>query len=363
MASKVTELQQELEQIMAGYDAGFAGQARATRDLAVLDELIARLKKLVPQLEKAPAGEVGSTLETARTQLKMYENEHVEITNAKAGGSDALEFSQLAAFANFVFARYLRHYAGKPRNSRDVGLIKEMSEELRAIRKKMSVILSVGPNASFQSDADLVSRMVERYEEEQKAIEAAQLTGTAEERAGNLAELANSQIDLYRQHFMGQARITRRPALLQRIIENLRRIRSAMASLQLPAKGAENNRSNLSIVENTLRHDEAELIEIRKTRQAAPMKDILGMLGGAANEIFDEYRKRFGGQDRRQVDLNAFSVLCDKLGEIARQMYDIGRTEESEMNERNLEIVSETLRQYEEEWKAINKAQNPGADS
>jgi hypothetical protein len=93
------------------------------------------------------------------------------------------------------------------------------------------------------------------------------------------------------------------------------------------------------------------------------MKDILGMLGGAANEIFDEYRKRFGGQDRRQVDLVAFSALCDKLGEIARQMYDIGRTEESEMNDRNLEIVSETLRQYEEEWKAISKAQEPAGSN
>src|SRR5262249_30281872 len=155
----------------------------------------------------------------------------------------------------------------------------------------------------------------------------------AEERASMLAELANAQIELYRQHFMGLSRITRRPALLQRIIENLRRIRAAMASLPLTGAAVENNRGNLSIVEQTLRHDESELVEIRKARQSAPMKDLLGMLGGAANEVFDDYRKRFGGQDRRRVDRAAFSVLCDKLGEIGRQMYEMGRTEESEMNE------------------------------
>jgi len=359
MATKVTDLQTELEEINAVYNTHFAGQSRATRDLSTMDGLLGRLKKLVSQLEKQQGADAKSLLENARTQLDLYERERVAITEAKAGGSDSEEFAQLASFANFAFARYLRHFAGQSRASRDLGLLKELTEELRTLRKRMSLILAVGPNTSFQRDADLVSQMIERYEEEKREIEAAQATGTAEDRAGLLAELANAQIELYRQHFMGQSRVTRRPALLQRIIENLRQIRSEMAQLKLTGKGVENNRNNISIVENTLRHDESELAEIRKARQSTAMKDILGMLGGAANECFDEYRKKFGGQDRRKVDLTTMSLLCDKLGEIARQMYDLGRSEENDMNVRNLEIVIEQLRMYEEEWREIQKAQQP----
>lgn len=360
MATKLTDLQSELEQIMNGYNTNFAGQSRATRDVPTMDGLIARTKKLITQIEMLPAMDGKELLDNTRAQLEMYERERVAIVEAKAGGgTDSSEFAQLASFANFAFARYLRHFAGQARATRDLGLLKELVDELRTVRKRMSVILATGPNTSFQRDADLVSQMIERYEEEKREIEAARHVGTVEERAGLFADLANVQIELYRQHFMGQSRITRRPALLQRIIDNLKQIRSEMGQLKLSGKSAENNRGNITIVDNTLRHDETELGEIRKARQGTAMKDILGMLGGAANECFEEYRKAFGGQDRRKVDLTTMSVLCDKLGEIARQMYEMGRSEENEMNERNIEIVIEQLRMYEEEWREIHKSQTP----
>jgi hypothetical protein len=83
----------------------------------------------------------------------------------------------------------------------------------------------------------------------------------------------------------------------------------------------------------------------------------MGMLGGAANEVFEEYRQKFAGKDRRTVDLATMTTLCDQLSEIVRQMADMGRTEKNEMNERNLDIVIERLSTYEEEWRAIRDAQ------
>lgn len=350
------EITQEIDQIDARYNLSFAGQPRATRDLQELQQLIARMKSAVAKLEKIPAA--GELLSRARELLSTYESEHQAIAAAKAAGPESVDFSRLAAFANNVFARYGRHFAGQSRDTRDLGLIKELVEELRTIRQRMSAILATGPNTSFQRDADLVTSMIDRYAEEAKQIEKAYTSGSPEEQASRLADLANAQFDLYRTHFLGQSRITRRPALLQRIIENLRRIRAAMQNLRLSGKVAENTRANLGIVDQNLKHDDSELVAIRKERQAATLVDIMGMLGGAANAVFDDYRKSFGGRDRRTVDLAALGVLCDKLSEIGRQMADLGRTEPNEMNENNLEIVIEQLAEYEQEYRAVAKAKS-----
>ncbi len=353
-------LEQEIADVTARYESDFAGQARATRDLSLMDELLARLRAVVAELEKLPesGGEGRSkALTDARGRLAMYETERKAIVDAKAGGTDAVEFARLAAQANFVFARYQRHFAGQSRGTRDLGLLKEMVEELRTLRQRMSVILSIKPNTSYQADADLVTRVIDQYQDELTQIERAQGEGSPEERASRLADLANAQFAIYDRHFVEKARITRRPALLQRVVENLRRIRSSMRELRLSGTAVENNRNNIGIVEQALRHNESELAEIRKARQAAPLADIMGMLGGAANDVFEEYRQKFAGKDRRSVDLATMSVICDQLGEVARQMADMARTEKNEMNERNLDIVIERLSTYEEEWRAIRDAQ------
>lgn len=364
MASNPTEaLGQEIARITASYNTNFAGQQRATRNLAELDSLIVRLGEVLKQLERLPYGapDQGRLIEEAKARLTDYKNERHAIAAAKTSSPELAEFSQLAVFANFTFARYYRHFAGQDRGTRDLGLLREMVEELRQLRQRMSVVLIVDQNEGFQRDAELVSQMIERYQQEVREIEKAYTSGTAEDQASRLADLANAQIDLYRHHFVDKPRLTRRPALLQRVVENLRRIRSSMANLKLSGKSAENNRGNISIVDSNLKFDESELMEIRKLRQSAPLADIMGMLGGSANEIFDEYRQKFSGQDRRKVDPAALSIMCDKLGEIALQMRDLGRSEKNEMNERNLEIVIEQLSMYEQEYKEIQKAQQQAA--
>ena len=168
MASTKTEtLQQEFDRIGAAYEADFAGQSRATRDLKLMGELLLQLRALIKEAEALPAGAAGSQLlEEARARLATYENEQQAIKDAKAAGPEYPEFAQLAASANFVFARYFRHFAGKDRGSRDLGLLTEMVEELGAIRQRMSVILVVKPQPAFQRDADLVTRMTEMYKGE-----------------------------------------------------------------------------------------------------------------------------------------------------------------------------------------------------
>ena len=354
----LANLEQEIADVTARYESDFAGQARATRDLAVMDELLNRLRSVVTELEKQPKSD-GATaaLEQARGRLSMYQTERQAIVDAKAGGTEAVEFARLAAQANFVFARYQRHFAGQSRGTRDLGLLKEMVEELRTIRQRMSVILSVKPNTSYQTDADLVTRVVDQYTDETRQIERAQSEGSPRSGPAGWPIWRTRSSRSTTSTSSKKSRITRRPALLQRVVENLRRIRSSMRELKLSGPTVENNRNNIGIVEQALRHNESELAEIRKAAAGRSARRHHGHAGWRCQRYLQEYRQKFAGKDRRMVDLTTISLLCDQLGEVARQMADMTRTEKNEMNERNLDIVIERLSAYEEEWRAIREAQ------
>jgi hypothetical protein len=113
------------------------------------------------------------------------------------------------------------------------------------------------------------------------------------------------------------------------------------------------NEKNMAIVEERLKVYETELAEIRKLRQATPFTDIMGELGGAANKLFEEYRKGYADKPRNQVDLERLGLLCDKLGEIRQQMIEMARADDNEMNAKNLDIVSEQLVMFEGEYEQV----------
>ncbi|MCU0687509.1 MAG: hypothetical protein MUF34_35580 [Polyangiaceae bacterium] len=361
----VEQLTQELQDISAVYEQEYAGQSRQTRDLERLDSLMGQLRGLVARLERASAAFNSEGLGRLRTEaleaLSMYENERKAIAEAKALGPQYAEFMLLATLANQVFARYGRHFAGHSRQTRDLGLIDEMITDLRALRQRMREVMKKKDNPAFQRDVELVTQQLELYGREREAIAAAQREGTPDERSGLLATLANAQFDLYRAHFAGRSRATRRPGLLQRIIDQLRQLRAGMIELERGGLSSETNQRNAEVVAQNLNAYEIEVAEIKAARQGAPMRDLTSMLGGAANEIFEQYRGGFAGRARSDVDLPLLSNLCDLLGEIARQMADFHRVNKDEINARNLDIVNTQLAAYEREFVLVLEAQRSAA--
>ena len=87
------------------------------------------------------------------------------------------------------------------------------------------------------------------------------------------------------------------------------------------------------------------------------MTEIMGELGGAANKLFDDYRASFADKPRNVADAARLANICDKLGEIRRQMVDMSFAEDSEMNQKNLDIVTEQLVMFEGEYEAVVRAQ------
>ena len=99
-----------------------------------------------------------------------------------------------------------------------------------------------------------------------------------------------------------------------------------------------------------------ELVEVRKARQGTKLADLMGMLGGDANAVMAKYQEGYAGKDRKSRDLVALSVICDQLGEIRRQMDELGRAEANTSNDANLEIVTNQLVMFEREYELIEEA-------
>ena len=360
-------LRTEMDSISSEYDRDFAGQSRNTRDMDQLDGLIRKTKDVLKRIDEIPAVAQGPQLTTFRELVvgsqSTYETEKKAIETARSMGPEFAEFSLQATLANFVFARYGRHFAGQDRSTRDVGLLGEMIEDLKQIRKQMGVLASKKKSENYDRDINVVDSNLKMYQNELTEIQAVHKNASKEDQAGIMASLANEQFNVYRIHFAGQSRNTRRPQLLMRVVDNLKRIKTTMEALKRENVASEHNPKNVEIVTENLAMYETELGEIRKARQSTSFADLMGMLGGNANEVFDSYRQGYAGKNRGEVDLANLSTICDRLGEILRQMVDLSRAEKNDSNARNIEIVCDQLAMYEQEFEAVRNVQGPKAAS
>jgi len=141
------------------------------------------------------------------------------------------------------------------------------------------------------------------------------------------------------------------------VLDQLEIVLGQMRALKQGGLTTGHNDANLDIVERQLATYKSELAEVRAARKGIAFGDLLGMLGGAANNVFDEFRKDFAGQDRKTRDLDKLSAMCDELGDVRRQMLDVGRAEQSASNDSNIDIVSSQLANFEQEYEQIVLAQ------
>jgi hypothetical protein len=360
MATMLENLGREMDALDNEYAANFAGQSRLTRDIGLLDSIIERGNDLLKRINSIPAAAQGPDLvklkDAASNNIRLYAQERGAIIRAQEVGPTFEAFSNEATAANLIFGRYARHFAGKDRTTRDLAFLGELVDDLKQIEKRMTQLLEEHHVQEFTRDREVVVQNLVQYQKEIGLIENAQKSGTPEERASVLASLANSQFNVYQTHFAGEPRVSRRPALLMRIIASLKSIRERMIGFRDGGLDLEFNNKNIGIVDGRLETYEKELVEIRKVRQSTQMVDIMGELGNAANKLFDQYRSAFADKARSAVDLDLLAALCDKLGEIRRQMTDLQRAEDNEMNNKNLDIVTEQLVMFEGEFEAVTQA-------
>lgn len=355
----IAAMRAEADRIHARYDAHFAGQPRISRDPTLLDEMVASTDALLPRARAAgpDADALVATLEKNRT---LYIDEANAVRSAQAAPPEVLAGHELGTWAQLTFNRYRRHFAGKARATRDLGLLGEMIAELTRIEgalKGLGARLD-GPASSIESTLEQATSSRELYERERGAIRTARGAGTLDEQGDILATVANDQFALYKGHFAGKSRLSRRPALMERMVDSLGTVLERMRALQTQGLHAEGNTRNIGIVEARLTLYRQELDKIREARQGSSLSQLVSAFGEAANKVFEAYREGFAGKDRKTRDPEALSVLCDALYDLARQMDDLDRVREDETNQHNLAVVLDQLRLYEREYGLIVEARS-----
>ena len=379
MSAIAERLSAQLQAITNEYDAHFANKARATRELDRLDALIDGVQSVVAQLTASGGDEADRTAlapvaETAEKNLALYREEREAIVQAKNRDPGFDKFGELATLANLMFAQFQRHFAGQNRATRDPALLADLIEQLQTIHKEMLGSVPKGRASEVTSDIQVVSKALASFRTELSEIEKAQVgeggppdryaaddqrsrSWTNDEQINVLAVIANAQFEVYRVHFAGKSRTSRRPALLERVVKSLKRIHHRMSQLQAQGKGDATNVSNIDIVASRLSTYETELNEVRAARKGESLPNIQLLLGGEANALFEAYRDGYAGKDRGSVDFDELGRICDQLQEIRRQMAELGRFAPTETNTQNMGIVIEQLVSFEGEYDAVKQSQ------
>jgi hypothetical protein len=343
-------------QIQARYDAHFAGQPRVSRDASLLDTLITESERLLADLRSSRDAAATELRDSVTKNRELYRREAEAVRAAQSAPGEVLAAHEFATWAQFTFNRYRRHFAGQARATRDLGLLAELIGDLVRFERGLAGLADRHEDPMITATLEQVRSSIALYRGEQGAIVEARGAGTLQEQADILAAVANGQFTLYRAHFAGKSRVSRRPALLERMVETLTGVAERMRALDAQGLHAESNTRNVAVVGERLAMYRDELDRVRETRQATNFNQLVSALGEAANTIFTTYREQYAGKDRTGRDPQVLSEMCDALYDLARQMDDLDRVREDDQNQHNLAVVLDHLRLYEREYGLIQDA-------
>ncbi len=342
------------------YQLHFAGRSRLTRDLSRMERLLAGAQAVLAearQLTGVPAPQRAALVGKAEHQSGIYATERDAIAAAQREAGPAGRQAAVAAQrAHYVVHRYIRHFAGQSRSTRDVFLLLDLIACLEPLAAEMER-LGAATMSSAQEELRWVQTHLAQFREERKAIAQASTDASPDEQVSVLAQIANGLFASYRTHFANQPRVTRRPELLARLIQSAEQVGDRMEALRLQGLQDANNEGNLDIVAQRLQAWRTELTAIRTERQRTSLTALVADLETAANAELESYAEHFAGQDRSSRDLGRLAAICDRLDEIERQLTRLDEVQEMPVLVARLATVRDALSLYQDEYDAIATAQ------
>lgn len=238
---------------------------------------------------------------------------------------------------------YQSHYAGQSRREVDPAKLESMIERARAAVAK-------------ENNIDGLPERLQLYERELDLIRAAQDGGVNYERFTLNGREANLIFNRYARHFAGKSRGTRDLALLDEILGELEDVQTSMTELS-QTSASKAMADDQALVEGRLKTYRNERSAILAARSSGNEEEQSGRLAVRANEQFAVFDRQFANKSRltRRPGLLARMIL--NLKEIRAEMTKLANSGlGSDTHTKNLRIVDERLKFYENELTEIRNA-------
>ena len=238
-----------------------------------------------------------------------------------------------------LLGAHRRHLAGHPRAIADGLQLYEIIERLQALAARADDVPAL-------RDA-IAERLVLLRAELHDCVHARMQPLPPSKAFDCLGVRANQQFALYRRMFAGRSRLSRRPALAQRVFVNLSMIQwelRALDATQLPDAGA--HARAVELIDKQIEQLREEGRQIVSARSRAPREQLIRQLGADASLEIAGYRKLVGDAPA-SADVDALGAICDRLGELMFQMATLADQTDDSINAANLRHTARTLVAYE----------------
>ena len=360
---RAAKIRYTLEQFQQSYQSQFAGQPRLSRDPRILETWVARAEELIPQIKTLPRTTQNALLTTLNERISLYRKEAKAIRSSQELNEVSQTAYRYIEWSKLGTDRYERHFAGQSRNTRDSALLSELIVDAKLWVAKSQKHLSdhedefeESAQQDLQAEIDRLKERVVLYEGELKAVASAQSDGDSTQQSDLLAYLANQNFTLYRAHFGGLPRNSRRLETLERVTSNLDAIRNHMKRLQREGLDTERHLQNLKVVEHNLNSYRSEEEQIQSTQNSMSYDQWIEALSEGTQKVHAVYQEEFAGKNRSTCDPVLLNVLCDQLYDLAYQMRPFLQSSPHAEERALLQNTLDQFRVYHREYLLVSEA-------
>lgn len=285
------------------YQLHFAGQPRLTRD----PELLAALIEAAEQAARAP-GLPAEEASGARAWAERMRSEHALLCRLQQqAGEPERAAAHIYAHAGLLMHRYSRHFAGRERPGRDLGLLQETAAQLAVLAEDLGRALPGQPDA--------LAAWRQRLAAEAEAIAASRhQEGDARRQAARLAAAANTLMATYQVQVVGRRRLACRPALIDRLAGDLAGLAAALRQLPIAALDAAFHVEVLAGIEQQATAWRSEAAATRAAVQDAAEQAVVEALAGEMDAALEDFNRL--GQAAAAPHRGQLAPLCDRLDEV-----------------------------------------------
>ena len=314
--SHASELMRQLDELHLRFQLHFADHVRLTRDLEALSVLVAEARAIGAAGVGLPTDPDSVRLQIAlERRLEFYEEAQGAIAQAHAAaGLRDREASLLTGRARLVLHRYVRHFAGHARRTRDPKRLDEMIAdllELWALLEPMAERLQV---PSVAEEVSAVGQFIGFFYQERAQLQEAWTAGDRLAQSDALAEVVqNAQAD-WEALVVGTPRALRRLALLDRLIATVDLALESLAAVR-HANLPDVHEARVAATAEILAAWQAERAETEASHAQTPTP--LTDIHEHGRQLYRQWRAEIT-RDKATRDIRTLAVLCDQTEEVER---------------------------------------------